>query len=65
MGRHLFIKGVCPKKNQPPRKFACELRATDVKSGSLVACCVLADLNEWVVLNESVVSVPMADEHSS
>ena len=47
-----------PKKNESPQKFARELRATGVEWGSLVAYCELADLDEWVVLNESVM---MAD----
>ena len=46
------------EKHKPPQKFARELRATGVEWGSLVAYCELADLDEWVVLNESVL---MAD----
>ena len=50
--------GRAQRKNKPPQKFARELRATGVEWGSLVAYCELADLDEWVVLNESVM---MAD----
>ena len=53
--------GRAQRKNKPPQGFARELRATGGEWGSLVACCVLADLNEWVVLNKSV--MPMADEY--